>query len=103
MIPRITHSPLAETDLDEISDYFAGESFEVAIRFSDAVKSTEKTLLDMPKMGVPRKYRAPELKGLRMLLVNDFKSYLIFYKPTDYGIHIVRVLHGARDLKALFK
>ena len=80
---------MAETDLDKISNYFAIESFETAIKFSDAVKSTEQALVEMPKMGVARKYNAEELKGLRMMLVNDFRNYLIFYKPTDYGIHIV--------------
>jgi plasmid stabilization system protein ParE len=27
---------------------------------------------------------------------------LVFYVPRDYGIEIVRVLHGARDLEAVF-
>jgi plasmid stabilization system protein ParE len=40
---------------------------------------------------------------MRMTLINGFRNYLIFHIPTDYGIHIVRVLHGARDLDALFE
>jgi hypothetical protein len=31
------------------------------------------------------------------------RNYLIFYRPTDQGIEVVRVLHGARDLPPLFE
>ncbi len=103
MTSRITHSPLVESDLDQISDYFANEGLDLAIRFSDAVADTEQALLKMPEMGVLRQYNAPELSGVRMILVNGFRNYMIFYLPTDYGIHVVRVLHGARDLEALFE
>jgi len=29
-------------------------------------------------------------------------SYVIFYRPMENGVEIVRVLHGARDLPPLF-
>jgi plasmid stabilization system protein ParE len=29
--------------------------------------------------------------------------YVIFYRVTDHAIEIVRVLHGRRDLAAIFK
>lgn len=103
MTSRITHSPLVESDLDQISDYFAVEDINLAIRFSDAVADTEQALLKMPEMGALREYEAPELTGMRMFLVNGFRNYMIFYMPTDYGIHVVRVLHRARDLEALFE
>ena len=29
-------------------------------------------------------------------------SYIIFYSPTDDGIYVLRVIHGARDIGTLF-
>jgi toxin ParE1/3/4 len=31
------------------------------------------------------------------------KNYVIFYRPLEDGIEIVRVLHGAQDLPPLFE
>jgi len=28
---------------------------------------------------------------------------IIFYRPNDYGIDVIRILHGARDIKALME
>ncbi len=43
----------------------------------------------------------PELpSGLRSFPVGN---YLILYRPTDYGVEIVRVVHGSRDIEALFE
>lgn len=42
------------------------------------------------------------LAGMRFHSVHGFRKYLIFYIPGSEGIEIVRVLHGARDLKTLF-
>jgi toxin ParE1/3/4 len=41
-------------------------------------------------------------------LLADLRSfpvgrYVIFYLPRPHGIEVVRVLHGARDLKPLFE
>jgi toxin ParE1/3/4 len=30
-------------------------------------------------------------------------NYLVFYFPLTNGIDVVRILHGARDLEALFQ
>jgi hypothetical protein len=37
-----------------------------------------------------------------MDIVEGFRKYLIFYIPRDYGIEVVRVLYGPRDLETLF-
>ena len=42
------------------------------------------------------------LDGMRSHGVRDFHKYIIFYILREDGIEIVRVLHGARDLPALF-
>ncbi|MBD2690580.1 type II toxin-antitoxin system RelE/ParE family toxin [Anabaena catenula] len=30
------------------------------------------------------------------------KIYLIFYRPIDQGIEIVRILHGSQDIERIF-
>ena len=29
-------------------------------------------------------------------------SFVIIYRPADYGVEIVRVVHGSRDIESLF-
>ncbi len=41
-------------------------------------------------------------EGIRRWRVNDFENFLIFYRPIDDGIEVIRVLHGARDIESLF-
>lgn len=103
MIQRITRSPIAVSDMLDIAEYFAEHNTpQTGERFLDAITATEKTLLDMPKMGVLRNYKSTRLKDMRMIPVNDFKNYLLFYIPSVKEIYTVRVLHGARDMQTLF-
>ncbi len=45
---------------------------------------------------------ATSLHGLRSWAVNDFPKIRLYYlTPTDAELHIVRVIHGARDLPAV--
>jgi toxin ParE1/3/4 len=50
----------------------------------------------MPGIGRQREDLAPRLRGF------PFGNYVIFYRPMENGVEIVRVLHGARDLPPLF-
>ena len=53
-------------------------------------------LAESPGIGRLRPELAP---GLRASPVED---YLLFYRQAATGIEIVRVLHGARDIDAVF-
>lgn len=58
-------------------------------------------LADRPAIGRLRTdLRHPRLQGLRSWGIRGFESYLIFYRASDDGIEVVRVLHGARDVAA---
>jgi plasmid stabilization system protein ParE len=35
--------------------------------------------------------------------VKGYRNFLIFYRQTRRGIEIVRVLHGARDIRRTFE
>ncbi len=95
-MPRITRRPLAETDILEIWDYIAEDTFAAADRWVDQLDEKLRLLAIQPLMGRTR----DELeRGVRSL---PFGRYVIFYMPTDVGIDVVRVLHGARDIDAVF-
>jgi toxin ParE1/3/4 len=40
---------------------------------------------------------------LRIWRIDGFPNHLIFYRPIEGGIEIVRVLHGARDIDAVLE
>ena len=102
MSARITRRPAARRDVLEAAAYIAKDNIEAALRFADAVRETEELLAATPGIGTPRDFAWPELAGMRSHGVRDFRKYIIFYILREDGIEIVRVLHGARDLPALF-
>ena len=48
-------------------------------------------------MGRLRNEVAPFLRSFPV------KNYLIFYRPIDEGIEIVRILHGSQDIETIFQ
>jgi toxin ParE1/3/4 len=56
----------------------------------------------MPELGIVREYDDPALLGVRMWRVTGFPNHLIFYRPIERGIEVVRVLHARRDIESLF-
>ena len=50
----------------------------------------------MPEVGRQRPDLAPNLRSL------PAGNYVIFYRPIPDGIQLIRVLHGARDIPAIF-
>jgi toxin ParE1/3/4 len=96
---RVIQTPAARDDLREISRYIARESGsrEVALRFIDAITSHCESIAMHPQLGE----RCDELGAdVRRL---TFSSYVLFFQRTKDGIHLLRVLHGARDLKRAWK
>ena len=95
--------PEAERDLDAQADYYAEqEDLELALRFYEAAAKAFALIATQPRMGMVRKYRDPRLAGIRFHPMKDFEKHLIFYRPLADGIEVVRIVHGARDLEAIF-
>lgn len=91
--------PAADLDLEDQAAYLASQaSLETALRFYDAASSSFAALAGMPGIGEPWPSANPRLSGLRVWRIRGFENHLIFYRPSDDGIDIVRVLHAARDL-----
>jgi len=100
MTPKPSISGRAETDLTNQYDwYFDNAGEQVAERFLTAFDATVERLAQIPKLGRRRRFRDPELAGLRSLKVRGrFGAHLIFYRGGEAGISIERIMHGARDL-----
>jgi toxin ParE1/3/4 len=100
---RVAIRPAADRDLDDHYDYLAGDSLDAAMRLLEAARAAFDELLQMPGIGRPRLLQNPRLAGLRQWAIRGFPSYLIFYRGTDEGIEVVRVLHGARDIERILE
>jgi antitoxin ParD1/3/4/toxin ParE1/3/4 len=93
---RFVLTAAARADLTEISDYTRQESPAAARRVRDELREAMRRLAQMPGMGHLREDLADE--PLRFWPVY---SYLIIYRPETDPLEIVRVLHGARDVRAI--
>lgn len=101
---RVAVRPAAGRDLDEQAEYLAAHrDLEMGLRFYHAAEKTFQLLASQPKMGSLTEYRSPFLAGVRMFPLKGFPKHLIFYRPLDDGIEIIRVLHGAREIESLFE
>jgi toxin ParE1/3/4 len=94
---QVRRSGRAELDVIECAVFLARTSDEAAARFMAAVESTFEKLARSPLVG--RRVERPALigQGLRWWPIEGFPNHLIFYRQVEDGIHVVRVLHGARD------
>jgi toxin ParE1/3/4 len=101
--PPYVIAPAADRDTDNHFRYIARHNYEAAVRFLRATEASYDRLVGMPELGERQEYRQQRLAGLRAWQVRGFENYLIFYRPIEHGIEIVRVLHAARDIAALFE
>ncbi|MGO8671383.1 MAG: type II toxin-antitoxin system RelE/ParE family toxin [Capsulimonadaceae bacterium] len=102
MIRKVIITDDAFQDLDEISEYIGEHAADASLRFLQQAQRAFELLAKMPGMGARRDYGNPVLAGVRMWPVPRFRKYLIFYHSSDSTIEIVRVLHGSRNIQALF-
>jgi toxin ParE1/3/4 len=94
---RIIRTPQAHLDLIEIGLYIAEDNLEAALKVLDAMEDKFKLLARSPELGRKREELAPGLRSFPAA-----HNYLVFYKPIDNGIEIIRVLHGSRDIEPMF-
>ena len=67
-----------------------------------AIEDAAEKLAQFPGMGAHRELVNPKFAGLRIWPIKGFENYLIFYKPAEYGVDILRIIHGARDIDSIF-
>ncbi len=91
-------TPLAEDDLLEIGRYIANDSLEGASRVLNELHQAMTLLARQPLIG----HRRPDLAAEPYRFWPVF-SYLIVYRPDTTPVQIVRVVHGARDVRSLLE
>ena len=101
MSTRVLIRPRAQADLDDTAEYLGQDNPAVASRFLAATEEAFQQLLATPGLGRVREYLNPKLTGLCSWRIRGFEKWLAFYRSTDDGIDVVRILHGARDLGPL--
>jgi plasmid stabilization system protein ParE len=96
---RIRLAPQARIDLDEIWLYIARKSGkqEIATRHIESIARGFGLLAKFPSIG--RSLETSKRPDIRTLAV---RKYIVFYRPADSEIRILRIIHAARDAYAVF-
>jgi toxin ParE1/3/4 len=92
----IIRSPASEQDLIDIWHWIAFENPSAADRLLDSISDRILQLAEFPNLG---RSRADILPDMRSLTIGN---YLILYRFAENTVTVVRIVHGARDLSALF-
>jgi toxin ParE1/3/4 len=85
-------TPLARKDLQDIKAFIAQDNPKAAAQYMNILKQKCDLLAQTPTIGVCRE----EYYSLYKFPVGN---YLIFYRITETGIEVIRILHGARDIQ----
>lgn len=94
--PTLVLRPEARADLIAIGDYIARDDRRRAVTFVAEVEAAIAAIADRPGSFPARDDLYRGLRAAR------YGRYLIFFLSGDAQIDVVRVLHGARDLKREF-
>jgi toxin ParE1/3/4 len=92
-VAQLLFSERAERDLVEIGEFIAHDNPVAAAQFIALLEQRCSLLAVHPLAG---RARSELVAGLRSLA---YGRYVIFYRAIEDGAEIVRVLHGARDLR----
>ena len=87
----------AEESRIDIWRHVAEDSPDAADRLLERIDEKCRLYATQPKMGSPR----PDLgREVRCFLVGN---YVVIYRPIEDGIVVLLVIHGARDISAIFR
>ena len=102
MSGRVVKTRTVARDLEEAAEYLRKQtSPDRAIRFLDEADATFERLASMPGLGARFDPDSPALGELRFFPVSRFRNHIVFYRPVEGGIEVLRVLHGARDIQGV--
>lgn len=90
--------PQARVDLLEIWHHIAQDSIEAANKVSDRLDAAIHDLVRMPGKGHTR----PDVRRRDYRFWSVY-SYVIAYSFDDLTLTVVRVVHGRRNFRSIFK
>lgn len=89
---RVTFAPAAAADLDAIWDYTLSEwGADQADRYTDDIRDLCESLARGDKRGRDVEVREGYLK-------HPIGKHFIFFRATDAGIEVIRILHQRMDV-----
>ena len=98
MILRLWVTPSAQRDLDGIQDYLLAQSLHASMRVRSKIEEAFMKLRAHPNLG---HWRDDLVR--RPYLVYRVYSYLLIYKEDRGYLRIARVIHAARDVRAIME
>lgn len=93
---EVSRTRTALRDLDEIWDYIARDNPDAASQLIDRVAERCCLYAEQPLLGAACPQLATDLRQFPV------GNYVVFYRPLEDGMLVVRVLHGARDIPNVF-
>ena len=92
---RLSFSPKAAADLEEIGDYIARDHPSRALSFVDEIQAHCRRIAERPEAFPSREDLA---LGLRMAVHG---RYLILFRVLSDAVRVERIVHGARRISDL--
>ena len=97
--PLFELSAAARLDLLQVWNYLAeNASLDVADKVAADIESAIRTVARSPGAG----HKRPDLTS-RDILFYNIHSYLVIYRSNKEPLHVLRVLHAARDVKSILE
>jgi toxin ParE1/3/4 len=95
-------SPQAQQDLEGIRGFIAADNPVAADRVRARILDTADLLAANPEIGRRILNASSRHADICWLVVPKFRDYLIFYRPFQNTIMVVRILHAAQDRTRFF-
>jgi toxin ParE1/3/4 len=92
---NLRFSPSARADLCSIFDYIARDKPLAAARWIETIEKKCELIATTPGMGERRPEYGAEIRS------SVVGRYVVFYRPLQDGIEVVRVIPGDRDVRLL--
>ena len=99
---KVLHRQAASDDVVRQFRYYLTDQ-NLPARFRDAVQHTVDSLREHPLVGARYRSSKPELQNLRSWPVAGFEAVRIYYLAATDAIHLIRILHGKRDVKPILE
>jgi plasmid stabilization system protein ParE len=98
---KVLYRQTASDDIVRQFRYYllTAEAPEIALRSREAVKRTIQSLRQNPHVGQRYSSSSPRIQNLRSWPVAGFEAIRIHYALEADAMHIIRILHGKRDVK----
>lgn len=102
---KVLYRQAASDDIVRQFRYYllSAEAPEIALRFRQAVRRTIQSLSQNPHVGPRYSSGNPRLRNLRSWPVAGFEAIRIYYTLEADTMHIIRILHGKRDVSRILQ